>query len=383
MLMKRRFVCLFVFLAVVVVLTPLAFVQLSHLTVKKASAAGTGMPHVVGNRIVDGSGNTLMLRGADIEDLYNSANLAVVQYEAFSTTVQIMHNQWHMNVIRIQTCNWLWQRDPTNFMNRLKVSVSQATQAGLYVILDLYDHSICDPPYNPFATPYHMPRPAMVTYLQALATTFKSNPMVMFDLYNEPSIRNVWRDRYTDADWNLWLNGGTADGQQIVGQQTMLNTVRATGAKQIILVEGYSYGETFYNIGSHLVKDPLNNIVYEVHKYGMNQLSTQWDKDFGFMSAKFPVLVGEWALMAGGRKLNCYKTPQSDASQVVSRFLNYMSSHNMSWTAFAFNLDHLMLDVNNYTPSTFNVPADTWCTHNGLGNMGLDIKNYLANNPPS
>lgn len=267
--MKRRLILACAFITVLALFAPFALNQLGHTNISKA--AGTGMPYVVGNHIVDSTGNTLILRGADIEDLYNSANLAQVQYKAFPTTVQIMRNQWHMNVIRIQTCNWLWQRDPTNFMSRLQTSVNQATQAGLYVILDLYDHSICNPPYDPFGTPYHMPRPEMVTYLQALATTFKSNPMVMFDVYNEPSIRNVWRDRYTDADWKLWLNGGTADGQQIVGMQTLVNTVRQAGAKQIILVEGFSYGETFYNIGSNTVSDPLNNIVYEIHKYGMNQ----------------------------------------------------------------------------------------------------------------
>lgn len=386
MLMKRRFVFLFVFLVALAVLAPLAWMQFGHTT--GGHAAGTGMPYVVGNRIVDSSGKTLILRGADIEDLYNSANIAQVQYQAFPTTVHIMHDQWHMNVLRLQTCNWLWQRDPTNFMNRLQTSVNQATQAGLYVMLTLYDHSICNPPYPPFGTAYHMIRPAMVTYLKALATTFKNNPMVMFDVYNEPAIRNTWRDRYTDAQWKLWLNGGTVDvgngqTQQVVGMQTMVNTVRAAGAKQIILVEGYSYGETFYNIGSNTVKDPLNNVVYEIHKYGLNQPSTYWDKDFGFMTAKYPVLVGEWALMASGRNLNCYKTRQSDASQVVSRFLNYMAAHNMSWTAFAFNLDHLILDVSKYQPTNFNVPASTWCTANGLAGMGVNIQQYLANNPPS
>jgi hypothetical protein len=205
----------------------------------------------------------------------------------------------------------------------------------------------------------------------------------MFDVYNEPAIRSVWRDRYTDAEWKLWLNGGTVNGQQIVGMQTLVNTVRAAGAKQIILVEGYSYAETFYNIGSNLIQDPLKNIVYEVHKYGMNQPSTQWDMDFGFMSAKYPVLVGEWALMASGRNMNCHQTPQSQANQVVTRFLNYMASHNMSWTAFTYNIGHLMLDVTRYKPTTFNVPSSTWCTANGLAGMGVNVQQYLTANPPS
>lgn len=347
----------------------------------KGYAAGMGIPHVVGNSIVDASGQPLKLRGGQITDLFNSVHVAVVQSKAYPTTVRTMHDLWHMNVLRLPTCNWLWQANPTNYMSRLQTAVQQANQAGLYVILDNYDNAICNPPYNPRDT-YHLPRPGMDTYMHALATTFKNYPMVLYDVYNEPAIRGRWRDRYSSADWQLWRYGGTVNGEIFIGEQKLVNAIRSAGATQIIMVEGYSFSETFYNIGANFVSDPLKNIVYEVHNYGLMRTTLQWDTDFGFMTKTYPIFVGEWALLAGGNSgnMNCSSIPQSQADQKVAILLNYMALHKMGWAAYDFNINHMILDLSYYTPSTFNVPSTTWCTVTGKAGMGTDVLRYLMAN---
>jgi len=345
---------------------------------QKGYTSGPRMAHVRGNHIVDASGQPLMLRGGQIPGLFNSVHIARTQAQVFPTTVQVMHDQWRMNVLRLPTCNWLWQADPTNYMSRLQTAVQQANQAGLYVIIDNFDNAICSPPYSSDDT-YHLPRPGMDSYMRALATTFKNNPLVIFDVYNEPSIRGKWRTRYTNADWNIWLKGGTVNGETFIGMQKLVDTIRATGAQQIIMVEGLAWGETFYNIGTNVVSDPLNNIVYQAHWYNLETTPSVWDSTFGFMSSNYPVFVGEWGLLAGGNNgnINCNDIPQSQADQTVTNFLNYMASHNMGWAAFSFTQGEMVLNYSNYTPSTFHVPSSTWCNPSGQAGMGEDVQRYL------
>ncbi|HET9920374.1 MAG TPA: glycoside hydrolase family 5 protein [Ktedonobacteraceae bacterium] len=338
----------------------------------------SGLPHVQGNRIVDSSGRPVILRGAQIEGVFNVAQPGPTDLLAtndFASTVKVMGQQWHMNALRLPTCNWLWQANPTSYMSRLQTAVQQANAAGLYVVIEAHDDHRCNPPYNA-QDPVHLPRPQLKAYWQAVANTFKNNPMVIFDVYNEPALRNVNRDQYTAQDWQLWLNGGQQNGETFTGMQELVDAVRSTGAQQIIMVEGYSFAETFYNIGSNVIHDP--NIVYEIHEYGMNRTPDDWNKDFGFMSTTYPVFIGEWALMGGGNsgQVNCHNIAPSQANQVVLNFLNYMASHNMSWTAYAFTEGHMLQNYSAYTPTTFDF---NWtCGQNSpVPGMGAVVKQYL------
>ncbi len=331
-----------------------------------------------GNQILSPSGHPLLLRGGQIEGVFNVAKPSKnekLTIQDFPKIVKEMSQVWHMNTLRLPTCNWLWQADPTGFMSRLQTAVQQANAAGLYVIIEAHEDHRCDPPYNPYDV-IHMPRPAVETYWHAVASTFKNDPMVIFDVYNEPAIRNVNLDQSTTADWQFWLHGGVQNGETFVGMQDLVNTIRATGAQQMIMVEGFTWGESFYNIGSNLINDP--DIVYEVHDYGLNQPTTLWDKDFTFLTATHPVFVGEFGLMGGdnGGQDNCYKIQPSQADLVVLNFLGYLAAHNMGWSAYAFDLNHMLLDYTNFTPTTFDFNW-TCGQSNPLPGMGTVVKQYL------
>src|SRR5690348_15343964 len=71
--------------------------------------------HVSGTKVVDGSGNTILLRGAQVEML--NRNMPNPDWNNFSKTVSVMKNTWHMNVVRLPTCAWRWQASPTSYMN--------------------------------------------------------------------------------------------------------------------------------------------------------------------------------------------------------------------------------------------------------------------------
>jgi endoglucanase len=88
-----------------------------------------------------------------------------------------------------------------------------------------------------------MPRassPNDVTSLGSVAKTFKGNDAVIFDLFNEPDPEGVLGSG-EDAAWECWLKGGSSCAgfpYPVAGMQTLVNTVRATGAHNVIMAGG-------------------------------------------------------------------------------------------------------------------------------------------------
>ena len=158
------------------------------------SPVATGMPYVRGSQIIDGSGHSFILRGAQIESPFNyiknweSGKRPSVMLN--STVFNVMVHDWKMNILRLPISNWIYAKDTTNYMSQLDQVVQEANTAGLYVVLDLHDNVKSGSPYGDTAD---MPKAENIPFWQAIATHYKTNPMVMFDVYNEPKDpRNCW-----------------------------------------------------------------------------------------------------------------------------------------------------------------------------------------------
>ena len=78
---------------------------------------------------------------------------------------------------------------------------------------------------------------------------------MLFDLFNEPYPDN---NQDTTAAWTCWKNGGTCSGMsyQAAGMQTLVNTVRATGATNVIMLGGVQYSGTLSHWGAYAPTDP-------------------------------------------------------------------------------------------------------------------------------
>ena len=392
--------------------------------------AAVTMPYVQGNQIIDSYGNPLVLRGAHIQSILDRYKLyaTTADHLAYnhlnSATFDVMVNNWHMNAVRIATSDYIWQKwpygGPAAYMQTLQSIVAQANQAGLYVVLSMHEElSSGLPPSLKEPSGWAMPTPFAVNYWQAVAATFKNNPMVMFDLYNEPHV-NETALKMDEPGWNYWLHGGvityvTPTGitktYTVVGMQDLVNAVRAQGANQIIIAEG---GEnSFLNFESDCTKlgldphcnflqDPANttnpNIVYSAHEYFVPIGSTPrsapfWDGKFGNLSKEVPIFIGEWEFsintayvrrcedIAGTRSLTA-----DEATALVDSFLSYMDGNNasgqkISWTTFAFTWGQMFTDQKyiTYAPTTLYTNPPFVCGSNvPMAGDGWLLQQYLV-----
>ncbi len=343
---------------------------------------GVGMPHVQGTNIVDASGHTVILRGAQIESPFN--NIKGWESNGNKKLASIFNGKtfqemksWNMNVLRLPTSNWIYAKYPSQYLSALDSVVQQANDAGLYVVLDLHDDAKSGSPYGSNA---NLPKTEDVTYWQAIAAHYKNNPMVMYDVANEPQY----------PDWNTWANGGaTIGGAHVVSMQALVNAIRSQGAQQIIVIEpgsaGHQPGTTAESGGwatfpiADVIKDP--NVIYSIHMYSyIGQDAQQQDARWGPILHRYPLFYGEWAFLPNpsGGTAKCSSIPHDQASQVVENFLNYMASRNASWVAWSFLPHYLVVNYNTYAPTTLQTNwtcGDTTTTDAGMGEI---VKQYLA-----
>jgi aryl-phospho-beta-D-glucosidase BglC (GH1 family) len=99
--------------------------------------------------------------------------------------------------------------------------------------------------------------PGSTEFWSQVAARFANNPLVAFDLYNEPH----------GISSQVWLHGGSVATYYVIpyqaaGMQQLYDAVRATGAQNLVLVSGNSWAN---NPPTTLVSG--SNIAYGVHPY--------------------------------------------------------------------------------------------------------------------
>ena len=210
--------------------------------------------HTSGNGIFGADGKRVVFRGIHRDGSQKP-------YPVFPTDAEIGQARlWGANFIRVPLNESLWvntcDRRATNqwwYPGAIDQEVKQITSRGMVALLDLHQ-SVARPcgssAMQPMADAQYAP-----AFWAQVAARYKSNPYVAFDLYNEPH----------DISDALWLNGGTVPNMpmfKVAGMQQLYNTVRQTGATNLIFISGNQYA---VYPPAKLVTG--NNIVNAVHAY--------------------------------------------------------------------------------------------------------------------
>ncbi|MBV8463806.1 MAG: cellulase family glycosylhydrolase, partial [Acidimicrobiales bacterium] len=255
------------------------------------ATAVTGSPlalHVAGNQLVDAAGHPVVLRGADT----SGTEYACVQehaifdgdVEASPSSIAAMQS-WGFNAARVQLNESCWlgiQGVPASvsgaaYQQAIESYVHSLESAGMYVIVDLHWSSTGGSRRARGQEPMPDERYAPA-FWTSVATAFKSDPAVVFDLFNEP-----YPNGNTDsaAAWTCDLDGsagGTCTGFRYpaAGLQQLLDAVRATGATNVVMAGGPQYAGVLDQWGTEAPVDPRHQLAASIHIYWKNRSHPDW-----------------------------------------------------------------------------------------------------------
>ncbi len=306
---------------------------------------------VAGTQILDSKNQPVRLCGVDAAGMeFTSDGEGHILH-----TVNVAIQDWHVNVIRLPLSQDRWfgkAPEQTNGSSAYRALVKQivnecATQ-HCYIILDLH-WSDCNE-WGKNIGQHSMPDTNSVVFWKDFARHYANNPAVIFDLYNEPH----------DVSWDVWLNGGqitdkpnrrklVAKNYQCVGMQEMLDAVRSTGAKNVVICGGLDWAYDFSGIldGRQLSDPKGNGVIYANHCYDNKGDSVYtWIAKMEQATAKLPVIVSEFGGNSGPSKR------EADDNWLL-HVLQAIQDHHWSYTAWDLHPlagPRLVSDWN-YTPS--------------------------------
>jgi endoglucanase len=293
---------------------------------------------------------------------------------------------WHANVVRIAMNQDFWLSNAALYAPEYEDTVDRAVHdaeaAGMDVILDLHwsdagniavtetgkeQNSSVDSDQQQMADVNSQ------EFWSEVAAKYAGDGHVLFELYNEPN----------SIPWDTWINGGMVDTSgpsgsvvtfQVVGMQALYDTVRQTGAKNLVIAGGLNWAFDL----SGVQQNPIQgfNIMYATHPYDTSDRAPSvWSSSFGYLAEGdvAPVIATEF----GDESSACTGAWDTELIQFAAQY-------SISWTAWAWWAEGgadaatgcafpaLLADWN-YTPTSTDDPT--------VPGQGQVVKAALAMDP--
>jgi hypothetical protein len=168
-------------------------------------------------------------------------------------------------------------------------------------------------------------------FLASVASTFKNNHSVLFDLFNEPHPDS---NRNSTAAWTCVRDGGVCPGvtwkghpYTAAGSQEMLDAVRGSGATNPVMVGGPQYAGDVDRWLEFAPTDPSDQLVASIHIYGPDWapcwLKSCWNSDIAPLATKVPVVEGEIG------DIDC-------DHDFIDPLMNWNDTHGVSYVAWSW-----------------------------------------------
>ena len=331
------------------------------LSTARSASALVGPFHTVGNQILDANNQPVRFRGvtAGILQVYpylpSGNSLSASSVAAMKT--------WGVNAVRIPISEQYWfqswgcryQISPSAYQDNVALAVSRVTSQGMLAIIDLHFNTKqntgwCGSGQQPMAD-----YPRAITLWQQAATRFKGNPLVAFDLYNEPH----------DISWELWRNGGAivdySGYWRAAGMQQMYDAVRSAGAQNLVFVSGNSWADV--PPSSSMLLNGYN-IVYAGHYYTcptqpppLGNCNTD-----PYNPAPAGQRLDAWTPLSLTQPVTVteFGWPDDKNGTYNQNVITWAESHSISWLAFIWNPDPrfgIVTDVYSFNPTPSGIPV--------------------------
>ncbi|MCO1574529.1 cellulase family glycosylhydrolase [Crossiella sp. SN42] len=295
---------------------------------------------VAGNKLVTAKGEPYRLLGVS----RSSGEYACVQGKGMwdggpvdQASVNAMKT-WNIHAVRVPLNEECWlgvhgSPGGAAYQQAVKDYVDLLVKNGINVILDLHwtwgaytsgpewhckdEHAVCQ---KPMPDARYAPQ-----FWAGVATAFKGNDAVVFDLFNEP-YPEIGSDK--NLGWKCWRDGGTCAGlpYETAGMQDLVDAVRATGATNVLMLGGLEWANDMREWLAHKPIDPLRNIAASWHAYSFNACANEscWDSQIAPLAQQVPVVLGEFG------QDNC-------GFDYMRRLVNWADAHGIGYLAWTWN----------------------------------------------
>jgi len=333
-------------------------IALSQTVAFPKSAGAPAMLHVAGTQLLTPDGKAVWLQGLCVDSLeWRAAGENVVK------SIEVAAGQWHANVIRLPIMdNFWWGRGPdqekgdtgATYRKLVDAAVEAAASKGAYVVLDLHK--------------FGAPTAADVTFWRDAAIRYKNNPAVLFELFNEPH----------DISWKLWRYGGSlkepgnpadthvrennqkAGTESTVGMQALVDAVRCTGARNIVIAGGLGWSYDLSGVVNGFALEEHaggGGIMYSHHNYPWKK---DWKESLYGAAEKYPIFVGEvgcpksWDDFKFITKADQYEKLGPGCAWPAD-ILGMIQTRKLNWTGFSFHptCGPAIISDWNYTPTPY------------------------------
>jgi hypothetical protein len=308
--------------------------------------------HVSGNQILLPDNKPIWLQGLCLDSLEWSMGDHILW------SIHVAIDEWHSNVIRLPVHQTFWfghgKNQPPNGQDAYRKTVDDAVKLcaakGAYLVLDLHG--------------FGAPTAEDLAFWKDAAERYKNNPAVLFELFNEPH----------GISWDLWRDGGSIQADQkknhdvnptennqkmttdeAIGMQAIVDAVRATGAKNIIVSGGldWSYDLTGILNGYALKDQGGNGIIYVAHIYPWKK---GWQEKFLTVAEKYPIIVTEIGCPQKWEDFSFIPASQRYPLDGWSEdVIGMIQKYKLHWTGFSFHphCGPMVISDWNYTPTPY------------------------------
>jgi hypothetical protein len=338
--------------------------------------------HVQGNTLRDVAGATVRLLGvnrAGSEYMCSPPTQggAVFDGSTGPNSINAMLT-WNINTVRLPLNEHCWLGingslvSADEYRAGILDYVVRLHQRNLYVVLDLHWTApgstviMGGSGGNQLATMAFADH--ALDFWTSVATTFKDDPMVIFDLFNEPILNANDRMGNTpitpdSTAWQCWRNGCNVTRGRVAGMQEMLNAVRATGAQQVVVAGGIEWAHNLDQWLQQRPDDPTGNLMAAFHVYQrpLTDCDTEacWNGALATVAMNVPVLTGEMGQQDCG------------TSDFIGQYMRWADARGISYLGWAWNVQN----CNTFPALITNVDG----TPTGFGQK---LKDHLATMPP-
>jgi endoglucanase len=265
-----------------------------------------GQLRVIGTKLCNQYGNPIQLRGMSTHGIQwygwgsclTEASLDALAYD------------WGADVLRISMYVQEdgYETDPAGFTAQVNRLIEEATDRGMYALVDWHQLTPGDPNYN---------LSRAKTFFSAIANQHKNKNNIIYDICNEPNSGATWAKIKSYAD-------------------QMIPFIRAIDNDAVICVGTHGWS-TFGLSGDGSLQDVINNpltypnVMYTFHFYAKEH-RTEYLNQLNRASDLFPVFVTEFGTQeASGDGANDFAMAQ--------QYIDLMARKKISWTNWNYSDD--------------------------------------------